>query len=162
MVADLPAHRLGSVATGQEIAVEVDGLADAITATVDRTVPALGAGSRTFRIEARLEDAPEGVSPGAFARIGLSKPGAGPRWIPDDAVIERGQLRGVFSVEGDTLRVRWLSLGQRRDEAVEVLAGPNRPLTVVRRPAAELYDGVAVQSARVEPWAPFNDEEVDR
>jgi hypothetical protein len=79
--------------------------------------------------------------------------GEGPRWIPADAVVDRGQLTGVFAVEADTLRLRWVRLGQHRDGAVELLSGPaGADLTVVRRPTADLFDGRAVGQRSEESW----------
>lgn len=78
----------------------------------------------------------------------------GTRWIPEDAIVERGQLRGVFAVEDDVVRLRWVRLGERRDGAVELLAGPAGMTTVVRRPGIGLSDGRAVGSIRTEAWSP--------
>jgi RND family efflux transporter MFP subunit len=150
VVADLPAQRAGSLKVGSAIRIRVG---DAVVlGSVSRAAPALGPGSRTFRVEASL---PEGVPqaiPGAYARLEIERTEGGPRWIPEDAVVERGQLKGVYSVESDTVRLRWVRLGQTREGAVELLAAPAGDLAVVRRPGADLYDGRAVSQARVEPW----------
>ncbi|MEJ2203565.1 MAG: HlyD family efflux transporter periplasmic adaptor subunit [Gemmatimonadota bacterium] len=151
VVADLPAQRAGTLEVGSAIGMRVG---DAVVpGSVSHVVPALGPGSRTFRVEASLPQGLPKAIPGRYARLEVVRPGGGPRWIPADAVVERGQLRGVYAVEGDTLRLRWVRLGQVRDGAVELLAGPSGELTVVRRPAADLYDGRAVSTTRVEPWA---------
>ena len=149
VVADLPAQRAGSLEEGNPVGVRIDGLL--VPGTVMRVVPALGVGSRTFRVEASLPDGVD-VMPGAYARLEVARVGEGPRWIPSDAVVERGQLRGVYAVEGDTLRLRWVRLGQVREDAVELLAAPAGDLAVVRRPAADLHDGRVVSASRVEPW----------
>lgn len=153
VVADLPAQRSGSLKAGDPVTVRVEGAKAILAARVSRVVPALGGPSRTFRVEAVLDNAPAGVVPGAYARVELTRLGEGPRWVPADAVVDRGQLTGVFSLESDTLRLRWVRLGQRRDGAVEILSGPTGDLTVVRRPSAELFDGRAVSSSRAEAWS---------
>jgi len=153
VVADLPAQRAGSLRAGDEVGVRLEGSATRTSATVTRVVPALGGSSRTFRVEATMDGAPEGAIPGAYARLELDRVGEGPRWVPADAIVERGQLTGVFAVEADTLRLRWVRLGQRRDDAVELLAGPTGGLTVVRRPGAELFDGRAVAACHDEAWS---------
>ncbi len=159
VVADLPAARYGSVETGDVLEVYTTGGGRA-EARVTRVVPALGAASRTFRVEARLDaGAGEASSllPGSFVRVRVGRPGtesgASPSlWIPADAVVRRGQLSGVFALEGDTLRLRWVRLGRRDGDAVELLGAPAPTLTVVRRPAAELTDGTPVGSVRRKPW----------
>ena len=153
VTAELPAHRAGSLEPGRRVAVRVSGVDEPLLARVTRVVNALGAGARTFRVEARLPEAPASVLSGAFARLEIQRDGDGPRWIPADAVVRRGQLRGVYAVEADTLRLRWVRLGQVADGAVELLAAPGGPLTVVRRPAADLHDGRPVGRARLEPFA---------
>lgn len=153
VVADLPAHRSGSLQAGDVVMVRVEGSDTPIPARVSRVVAALGGSARTFRVEAALDEVPAGVVPGAYARVEVVLGGEGPRWIPADAVVDRGQLTGVFSVESDTLRLRWVRLGQRRGGGVELLAGPGGDLTVVRRPTADLFDGRAVASLSDEPWA---------
>ena len=61
---------------------------------------------------------------------------------------------GVYTVESDTLRLRWVRLGRVTPSAVEVLAGPGETLTVVRDPAADLIDGAPVADAEIRAWAP--------
>lgn len=142
--ADVPAQRAGSLAPGRTVTVRVADVKKPIRAEISRVSRALASGSRTFRVEATLDDPPAGVLPGAYARMELMDEGRGPRWIPADAVVHRGQLRGVYSVERDTLRLRWVRLGRRVDGAVEVLAAPGDALEVVRRPAPDLHDAQPV------------------
>ncbi|MDT8342329.1 MAG: hypothetical protein RQ751_12520, partial [Longimicrobiales bacterium] len=87
--------------------------------------------------------------PGAFVRVEYAGAGDAARWIPADAVVRRGQLTGVFTVEADTLRLRWIRLGREREDAVEILSGPPGTLTVVRAPEAALRDGQPVASVEV-------------
>jgi hypothetical protein len=150
VVADLPAGRTGSLEPGRVVQVRIEGAMHSVRIT--RVVPALGEGSRTFRVEAALQDAPRGLVPGSYGRLEVERTGEGPRWVPADAVVDRGQLTGVYAVESDTLRLRWVRLGQRRDDAVELLSGPVGLNGVVRRPAAELFDGRPVSTATEEAW----------
>ena len=151
VVADLPAARAGSLEPGRLVQVRLDGAARPVRVT--RVVPALGEGSRTFRVEAAFDGTPAGVVPGAYGRLEVERTGEGPRWVPADAIVDRGQLTGVYAVEADTLRLRWVRLGQRRDDAVELLSGPVGLSGVVRRPAAELFDGRRVSVTSEEAWA---------
>ncbi|NJD20357.1 MAG: efflux RND transporter periplasmic adaptor subunit [Gemmatimonadetes bacterium] len=154
VVADLPAQRSGALKAGDAVRVRLEGSAEPVAARVTRVVPALGGASRTFRVEAAMQGTPSGAVPGAYARLEVTSAGEGPRWVPEDAVVERGQLTGVFAVEADTLRLRWVRLGQVRDGAVELLAGPaGAELTVVRRPTADLFDGRPVGQRSEESWS---------
>jgi len=150
VVAELPARRAGTLSIGDSVRVRVDEVVRG--ARIVRVVPALGDGSRTFRVEASLDAGPGTLIPGSYARLEVRRGDDGPRWVPSDAVVRRGQLTGVFSLESDTLRLRWVRLGRTRDDAVELLAGPAGALTVVRHPAPELADGRPVSRARPEAW----------
>lgn len=151
VVADLPARRAGTLSAGDTVDVRMDGTVH--SAHIVRVVPALGPGSRTFRVEALLDADTGGVIPGSYARLEVRRSSQGPRWVPEDAVVRRGQLTGVFSLEADTLRLRWVRLGQTRGDAIELLAGPAGDLMVVRRPDPELTDGRPVSVAHTEAWA---------
>jgi len=149
VVADLPAARAGSLEPGCAASVRVGGATHPVRIT--RVVPALGDGSRTFRVEAAFQTGAAGMIPGTYARLEVQG-GEGARWVPADAIVERGQLTGVWAVQADTLRLRWVRLGQRREGAVELLAGPTTVDVVVRRPAPELVDGQPVSSRAEEAW----------
>jgi RND family efflux transporter MFP subunit len=147
VVADLPVEARSEIAVGDELLVRYD---DAVaSATVSRVVPALDPATRRFRVEASLDESASWPA-GAVVRIEVEGAGGGSLWVPEDAVIRRGQLTGVFAVEADTVRLRWLRLGRESGGAVEVLAGPVGSLTVVRRPAAEVVDGAPVSNATPE------------
>lgn len=150
--AEVPAQRAGTLAAGQRVRVRVADVKEPLEAEIIRVSRALESGSRTFRVEAALQDPPTGVLPGAYARMELTDADPGPRWIPEDAVVRRGQLQGVYSVERDTLRLRWVRLGRRVGGAVEILAAPGDELQVVRRPASDLHDGQAVARMIREPF----------
>lgn len=143
VVAELPAGLAGTVSAGQEVILETD--AGLRPATVRNVVAALSRGSRRFQVEVTPAST-GGIMPGAFVRLIIPEGATATRWIPADAVVRNGQLTGVFTVQDDVLRLRWIRLGRDRGEAVEVLSGPAGAMTVVRRPAPDLRDGQPVSS----------------
>lgn len=153
--ADLPGERIGLVEPGA-VAVVIDPRSGARAAVrVTRVVPALVGSSRRFRVEAAFVGAPpDGLLPGEFARLEVEPPGARTRWIPADAIVRRGQMTGVYVVEGDTLRLRWVRLGRHRVGAVEMLAGPSGEARLVRDPAPGLADGRPVDRVEQRAWEP--------
>lgn len=156
--ADLPSSAAGRVAVGDTVGVVLPDHEWRATAVIRRVAPSLREGSRRLRVEASLDPdgTPSSLLPGAFARLeipGIGGPGSGSSWIPDDAVVRRGQLTGVFTVEDDSLRLRWLRLGRERDGAVEVLAGPAELTAVVREPGPDARDGAPVRALRERPWS---------
>jgi len=151
VVADLAADRAGSLRAGDAVRIETrdaNGATVEVPGSVTRVVPALDPSSHRFQVEV-VPSAAADLVPGAFARIHVAGAGGATRWIPADAVVRSGQLTGVYTVESDTLRLRWLSLGRSAEDAVEVLSGPAGTLRVVRDAHAGLRDGQPVASARV-------------
>jgi RND family efflux transporter MFP subunit len=155
--ADLPAELAGRLEIGSQAEVYWPEMGKRFPARVARLVPAVERSSRRFRIEAQFEPGPAGqpeIPPGTFVRLELSEPAATTRWIPADAVVTRGQLKGVFVVEADHLRLRWVRLGQQLDGTVELLAGPRPDALLVRQPDIDLTDGRPVAAVREVDWAP--------
>ena len=99
-------------------------------------------------LRARVLVGPKGIRSGAFARIEV--PGA-PRttvaWVPRSAVVERGDLAGVFVVQDGKARLRWLALGEPVGDRVPVRAGLKPGEQVIDEPAA-LRDGQRVEVVR--------------
>lgn len=153
-VADLPSRLAGTVTVGDPVSVVIGDRAGAVEGRITRVVPSLGARGTTFRVEAVADGPLESVYAGVYARLRLPGGDVSSPWIPEDAIVERGQLRGVFAVEDGVLRLRWLRLGETRGGAVEVLAGAGDELTVVRRPGVGLEDGLTVGTSTAEAWSP--------
>jgi RND family efflux transporter MFP subunit len=88
-----------------------------------------------------------GAEPGAYARVALSASAANPTGgtIPAASLVARGALSGVFVVEEDHARLRWLKLGRARGERVEVLAGLEPGERYALEPA-RLSDGAPVRA----------------
>lgn len=81
-----------------------------------------------------LEDAP---TPGVTAKVVFpigGGSGAAALSIPQTAIVQRGELSGVYVLAGDRLALRQLRLGRRSGDSVEVLAGLNRGDQVVSDP----------------------------
>jgi hypothetical protein len=65
--------------------------------------------------------------------------------VPRSAVIERGELTGLYVVGPDSLaRLRWVKLGRRLGESMEILSG----VTSGERLLADASTGI--EGARIE------------
>lgn len=87
------------------------------------------------------------AEPGAFARIALltRTDDAGDGSVPVASLVTRGALSGVFVVEENRARLRWLRLGRTRGDRVEVLAGLESGERFALAPRL-LTDGVTVMA----------------
>jgi RND family efflux transporter MFP subunit len=139
------------IAPGMRLPVEVDGLGDALVATVRAVTPAADPGTHRFEVVADL-DAVEGLRSGLYGRLLLpAAPGAtearGQLTIPAGAAFARGGLTGVFVAADGVARLRWIAAGQRDGERLAVRAGLEAGERVVLDPAG-LADGDAVAEER--------------
>lgn len=91
-----------------------------------------------------------GLLSGTFARIELAGgPGAQPArggqvWVPRSAVVERGDLTGVFVLDGGRAELRWLAVGDAVGDRIPVRAGLSPGERVIDAPGA-LRDGEQVE-----------------
>ena len=66
----------------------------------------------------------DGLRAGLFARLLVPAPEGEARIrVPAQAVFARGGLNGLFVAEDGTARLRWVALGARDGDTVEVRAG---------------------------------------
>jgi len=142
-VAESAAARL---AVGDPVEIEFQG--ELFEGELSEMLPAADPRSRTFTVRALLDN-PEGrLRPGMFARLRLSGAMRATVAVPEEAIVRRGPLTGVFVVEdGDapTAGLRWITLGRSREGRVEVLTGLSAGERLVVRPDARLEDGQPVE-----------------
>ncbi len=143
--AAVPETFVGRLAVGDLVAVEVPALEQTFKARIAELQPAADPASRTFLIKAVPEPAVD-LEPGLFARVRLASEPRPALLVPVAAIAERGQLTGVFVLEGELLTWRLVRTGRRVGERVEILAGLHSGERIV-------IDGVdrARDGARVEP-----------
>jgi membrane fusion protein, multidrug efflux system len=136
---------------GSKLKAIVDGLDQPLAATVSAIAPSGDPTTHRFELKADLPAAP-GLRAGLFARLLVPGIASDPRIsVPAEALFERGGLTGVYVVDGDHARLRWVAAGAREGGSLEIRAGLEVGERVVLRPA-DLVDGnpvrVVQQTAR--------------
>ncbi|MDG1573353.1 efflux RND transporter periplasmic adaptor subunit [Robiginitalea sp. M366] len=67
--------------------------------------------------------------------------------IPRDALVQRGQLSGIYTVsQQQTAMLRWLRLGREYGDQVEVLSGLQAGETYIRSAEGKLFNGVRIST----------------
>lgn len=80
--------------------------------------------THTFRVRMDLTDTNGQLFPGMLVRVGLPAGERDALWIPQQALIRRGELRGVYVLDQkNNQRLRQIRTGVVRDGRIEVLAG---------------------------------------
>lgn len=141
----VPEENLRFVQVGQPVQVGVDAVNQTLNATIGQIVPAADPNSRSFLIKIPLNHSGRLIS-GMFGRITLS---LGEEQeailIPVRALIQRGQLQGVFVVNTNnaqsTAVLRWVKTGQQRNEQIEIVSGLMTGDRIVITNIHQLSDG---------------------
>jgi RND family efflux transporter MFP subunit len=82
--------------------------------------------SRQFMVEVSLPELSRnhGLKSGMFAEIGLGSVSDSSLTVPKTAIVERGQLTGLYTLTDDSeVLLRWVRLGDSSGDQVEVLSG---------------------------------------
>jgi membrane fusion protein, multidrug efflux system len=144
--ASLAEEEAAGLAVGQPVRFEADGVRG--TAEITALTPGGDPLSHRRGLRARVRDFEGPLRAGAFARLALpgTAPSRGAVWVPRGALVERGDLTGVFVAVNGRAQLRWLSLGEPVGDAVPVRAGLRPGEVVIDAPGA-LRDGQAVEVA---------------
>ena len=133
-----------AVTQGEVASVLIDALGPRpLKGVIAQILPAGDPQTHTFLVKVTLPRTP-GLRTGMFGRLLLRKGTSETIVVPRSAIIERGQLTGVFVVEPDRIaRLRWVKIGRTFDDGVEVLSGLNLGERVMTE-AAKGVDGATV------------------
>jgi RND family efflux transporter MFP subunit len=144
---NVPESVVAGLTAGAPVAVTVLGRTR--TAAIDRIVPAGDPATRTFTVQMVLDNPGGELTAGMFARAAFDNGNREAVLVPASAVVERGQLTGVFVLDdGGRATLRWIKLGPRRGERFEVLSGLQAGERYLTSPGPEVHDGANVEAGR--------------
>lgn len=136
---------VGLVTVGASIPVVIDALGpEPLQGTVSQILPAGDPQTHTFTMKVELPKQPK-VKSGMFGRLRLERGLSRTLLVPKTALIERGELAGLFVVEQDQVaRLRWVKLGRPLGQGIEVLSGVSAGERIIAE-ATKGADGALVQ-----------------
>ena len=118
---------------------------DAVAVTV---FPAADPSTHSVAVRLTLPALADAPQPGVTAKVVFPiGGGSGVLLIPDGALVQRGEVSGVYVLAGNRLSLRQLRLGQRVGEQVEVLAGLQGGETIAADPIAAVQALAAQRKA---------------
>lgn len=143
VVAYLGEKDISNVKAGDMVDVEITSLPGArFRLALDRVIQSANPGSRTYDIETYLDNTDGRLKSGMFARVTVPVGTRQAVTVPAEAVIERGQLTGVWTIdETDHVHLRWVRLGHPAGDRIEVLSGLAGGETLVLNSQAPLAEG---------------------
>lgn len=112
----------------------LDGGKKRIEATKVIVFPYADPTTHTFTVRIELPPADTGLNPGEVVQVAFMV-GSRPRLlVPDSALVQRGEVTGVYVVHDGEVSLRQVRLGHRFGENVEVISGLNPGETIARDP----------------------------
>jgi hypothetical protein len=121
----------GRLRRGDSIAATIESLA--ASARIEGVVPSSGA---LYTVNALVENGAENFLPGSAATLAIPEGERRALAIPEAALVREGDLTGVRVRGASGFELRWVRLGSRVGDRIEVLAGL-QPGEQVLLPAGE-------------------------
>jgi len=133
------------VRIGQATPVTIDALGNApLSGKVAEIVPAADPASRSFLVKISLP-ADARLHSGLFGRADFARGQRQALLIPRTAIVERGQLNGVYVVDANEIaELRYVTLGAIAGENVEILSGLKDGETLVAAPGDREFGGMRI------------------
>jgi RND family efflux transporter MFP subunit len=141
---DIPESLAQSVALDGEFAVATTRVPHA-KAVIQEIAPAVDPTTRTRKVKLQLKDASL-FFPGEFVRVAVPTAQREVLVVPVTALVERGQLEIIFTVENQRARMRIVKSAKCCGDTVEILSGLKPGDLVVIENADQLKDGQPVQA----------------
>lgn len=144
--AEIPERMAPWIRVGQPLTLRVDAFPDqTFAATLSRISPGVNTQTRTFAFEGSAPNEKAVLKPGTFARVHLETALVEQvLTIPYSAMQYRYGVNRAFVVDGDTLRARELTLGDRHDERMEITEGLKAGDRVATTDVDNLAEGMKV------------------
>lgn len=145
-VVQVPESEINRLSTGDSVSVEVGAAGDVVrNGTITQINPAGNAMSRQFQVQVRLDRRSDDLKSGMYAQV-LHRVGSETALtVPEQALVQRGQLTGLYAVKDGTALLRWVRTGRRTGDRVVVLTGLAKGETYVANAQSRILDGQPIR-----------------
>ena len=145
--AEVGESAMRTIRLGQRVPVALDSIGQALDGTVVEIVPASDPASRSVTVKLELPAMPS-LRSGLFGRASFATGERRALLVPAGALVDRGQLTGVYVVdEHSVARFRLVTAGARRGDRVEILSGLSPGERLVAAGIERVADGGRVEAA---------------
>jgi RND family efflux transporter MFP subunit len=136
-----------NIRLGQAVPVTLDVARDhSLTGKVVQILSAADPASRTFLVKIELPKSPE-LRSGIFARARFPRGQRDSLLVPNSAVLDRGQLKGVYVIGADQVAsLRYITLGRGTNGQSEVLSGLEHGERIIADPGTREFGGRKIES----------------
>jgi RND family efflux transporter MFP subunit len=139
---EIPADEslINKIRAGMDAQVSIEAINKVINGKITDTVPSIDPMSRSFIVKIAVKG--DGLRNGLYGKVAIPIGKKEAILIPKDAVIERGQLTGVFTVDGNhVMKYTLVRTGKSYADKVEIISGLNPDEQIVVEGAARAVDG---------------------
>jgi RND family efflux transporter MFP subunit len=148
VMVSVPASQIDLFSRGDTLEVSINAAKEHFLGTVKSINPSADPMSRQFEVELSIPKETAGrevVKPGMFADVDLLKGKDSLLMVPESALVRRGQLTGLYTVnDNHELLLRWVRTGRKRDGNVEILSGLKPGERIVLAGDRKLVEGQKV------------------
>lgn len=149
VMAKVPESEIYRVEKNDVVEVRVDACEKPVKGTISHISPSSRFSGSQFDVRISLvptEEQKEAIRSGMFAHICHFKGEEQKLLVPSSMVVERGQLKGVWTVsEANQALLRWVRLGKPYGDHIEVLSGLNDGNQLIITTEGRLFDGAQLQ-----------------
>jgi len=129
-----------TVKAGMEAAVFIEALNKELAGRVTEVVPSIDPLSRSFLVKIAVSD--KDLKNGHFAKVSIPTGKKQALLVPKKAVVEKGQLTGVYTVDNNSvIAYRLVREGKSYGDRVEILSGLNPGDKVIVDGVEKTIDG---------------------
>jgi RND family efflux transporter MFP subunit len=108
--------------------------------------PAVDQATRTFAVEALVDNSDRQLKPGFFAKgVVLTRLDENVIAVPEDAISTLAGVSTVYVIDGGKARAQQVTLGARKDKLVEITSGLKGDETLATTNLSQLATGVTVR-----------------
>ncbi|MEF8864814.1 MAG: efflux RND transporter periplasmic adaptor subunit [Salinibacter sp.] len=151
-VVQVPAEDVNRFSVGDSATVEIGAANDVRRrGVVTQVNPSGDAVSRQFTVQVRLSlpaggEAPSPIKSGMYAEVVHRTGTRSALTVPEAALVERGQLTGLYAVQDGEAQLRWVRTGPQHGRRVEVRSGLRPGETYVADATPRIADGQPVRT----------------
>jgi len=141
--------QISNVYKGSKVDVFIDALNQKVGGVISRVVPAGDSTTHRYKVKIALKNHDDLLS-GMFGRVNFVLGEIPAVVIPNSSLIERGGLLGVFVVnENKEAHFRWLQLGTRTTDFIEVRAGLSANENIILHANSKIREGDFINNSSV-------------
>src|SRR6476661_3333662 len=144
---DIPEQAIPQVKVGQSVSITTSAWPDKnFAGRVARIAPNVSAQSRTFTVEAEIENSGNALKPGQFATVRMLQERAEPAvLVPARAVRNEAGVNRVYVIKDGHAEQRLVQTGQTEGDLIEIRNGVAADEQVATSNLEQLSDGIAVK-----------------